>query len=42
MSAQEVQIEEEKIDVVKNWPESISIHDIQVFFDFVNFYCRFI
>ena len=42
MSAQGVQIEEERIDVIKNWPEPKSIHNIQVFLDFANFYCRFI
>ena len=40
--AQGVKIEEERIDVVKNWPEPKSIHDILVFLGFANFYCRFI
>ena len=35
-------MEEEKIDAVKNWPEPKSIHDIQVFLGFANFYCHFI
>ena len=42
MSAQRVQIEEERINAVKNWPELKSIRDIEVFFSFANFYCRFI
>ena len=35
-------MEEERIDAVKNWPEPKSVHDIQVFLGFANFYCRFI
>ena len=35
-------MEKEKIDAVKNWPESKSIRDIQVFFGFANLYCHFI
>ena len=35
-------MEEEKIDVVKKWPEPESVRDIQVFIDFANFYQRFI
>ena len=35
-------MEEERIDVVKNWPETKSVRDIQVFLGFANFYCRFI
>ena len=42
VSAQGVRIKEEKIDVVKNWPESKSVRDIQVFLGFTNFYRRFI
>ena len=42
VSAQGVKIEEESIDVVKNWPESKSIYDIQVFLGFAHFYCCFI
>ena len=38
VSAQGVQIEDKKIEVVKNWPEPKSIRDIQVFLDFANFY----
>lgn len=30
------------MDVVKNWPEPKSIRDIQVFFNFANFYSCFI
>lgn len=42
MSAQEVRMENKKIDVVKNWPEPKSVQDIQVFFGFANFYWCFI
>ncbi len=35
-------MEEEKIEAVRDWPESQSVQDIQVFFGFVNFYRRFI
>ena len=35
-------MEEERIDVVKNWPEPKSVHDIQVFLGFANFYRCFI
>ena len=42
VSAQEVRIEEETIDVMKNWLEPKSIRDIQVFLGFANFYCCFI
>ena len=42
VSAQGVRIEEERIEVVKNWPKPKSIQDIQVFLSFANFYWRFI
>ena len=42
VSAQRVRIDEERIDVVKNWSEPKSIYDIQVFLNFANFYCCFI
>ena len=42
VSAHGVRIEEERIDAVKNWPEPKSMHDIQVFLGFANFYRRFI
>ena len=35
-------MEDEQIEVVKNWPESTSVRDIQVFIGFANFYRRFI
>ena len=38
VSAQEVQIEDEKIEAVRNWPEPKSVKDIQVFLGFANFY----
>ena len=41
VSAQRVRIEETRIDIMKNWPEPKSIHDIQVFLNFANFYCCF-
>ena len=42
MSAQGVQMEDEKIEAVKNWFEPKSVRDIQVFLGFANFYQRFI
>ena len=42
LSAQGVRIEDKQIKVVKNWSESKSMRDIQVFLSFVNFYGRFI
>ena len=41
MSAQEVRIEEKRINVVKNWPEPKSICDIWVFFWFCQFLSSF-
>ena len=35
-------MEEEKIDIMKNWPKPKSIRDIQVFLGFANFYRYFI
>ena len=35
-------MEDERIEVVKNWLEPKSMRDIQVFFGFANFYWRFI
>ena len=42
VSAQEVQMKDEKIEAVKFWPEPKSVWDIQVFIGFVNFSWRFI
>ena len=42
VSSQNIQIEDERIEVVKNWPEPKSVRDIQVFIGFANFYQRFI
>ena len=42
VSANGVQIEDEKIETVKNWPKPKSIKNIQVFLKFTNFYWRFI
>ena len=42
VSAQGVEMEEERIKAVKNWPEPKFVRDIQVFFSFANFYCCFI
>ena len=42
ISSQSIWIEDEKIKVVKNWPEPKSVQDIQVFIGFANFYRRFI
>ena len=35
-------MEDKQIEAVKNWPESTSVRDIQVFINFANFYRRFI
>ena len=40
--AQGVWMKKEKIDVVKNWIEPKSVHNIQVFLSFANFYHCFI
>ena len=37
-----IHIEDERIEVVKQWPEVQSVRDIQVFLRFANFYRRFI
>ena len=42
VSSQGIRMEDEKIEVVRNWPEPKSVQDIQVFIDFANFYRRFI
>ena len=42
LSAQRMQIEDKKIDKVKNWPELKFVQDIQVLLGFANFYFRFI
>ena len=42
VSSYDIQMEEERIRVVKNWPKSKSVWDIQVFIGFANFYRRFI
>ena len=42
VSSQGVQMEDEKIKKVKNWPEPKSVQDIQVFLGFANIYWCFI
>ena len=42
VSSHDIQIEDEKNEAVKNWPEPKSVRDIQVFIGFANFYRRFI
>ena len=42
VSAQGIQMEDERIEIVKSWPEPKSVRDIQVFIRFANFYQRFI
>ena len=42
MSAQGVQMKDERIETVKNWFEPKSVRNIQVFLGFANFYWRFI
>ena len=36
--AQKVKMDDEQIEIVKNWPEPTSVRDIQVFIGFANFY----
>ncbi len=42
VSHQSIQMEEKQIKAVHNWSEPQSVHDIQVFLGFANFYQRFI
>ena len=42
VSAQRVQIEDERIEAIKNWLKPKLMKDIQVFLEFANFYWRFI
>ncbi len=42
VSHQAIQMEEEQIKAVRDWPESQSVCDIQVFLGFANFYRQFI
>ena len=42
MSSKGICIEDERIEVVKDWPEPKSVRDIQVFIGFANFYQQFI
>lgn len=42
VSVQSINIEGKKIEIIKTWPELMSIRDIQVFLKFTNFYWRFI
>ncbi len=40
-SYQDIQIEEEQINTVRNWLKPQSVYDIQVFLGFANFYQQF-
>ena len=40
--SQGIRMEDERIKVIRNWPELKSVQDIQVFIGFANFYQRFI
>ena len=42
VSSQGIRMKDERIKVVRNWPELKSVRDIQVFIGFTNFYRRFI
>ena len=42
VSSKVIRMEDKKIETVKEWPESQSVQDIQVFLRFANFYRRFI
>lgn len=41
-SLQKIFIKNKQIEAVKDWPESQSVWDIQIFLRFANFYQRFI
>lgn len=41
LSYKSIRIEDERIKVIKNWPELKSVQDISVFIGFANFYQRF-
>ena len=40
--SKKISIKVKKIEVVKNWPKPKSVHNIQVFLGFTNFYWQFI
>ena len=40
--SENIYIEDEKIEAVKQWPESQSVQNIQIFLGFANFYKQFI
>ncbi len=42
ISHQSIQIKEERIKVVRDWPQPQPVYDIQVFLGFANFYWQFI
>ena len=42
ISSKRISIEAKKIEVVKDWPKLKSVHNIQVFLGFANFYWQFI
>ena len=42
VSSQDIRMEDERIKVIRNWPELKSLQDIQVFIAFPNFYRQFI
>ncbi len=42
VSHQGILMEEEQIKAIRHWPELQSVHDIQVFLGFANFYRQFI
>ncbi len=39
---QGIQMEEDRIKAIRDWPEPQSVDDTQVFFGFANFYQQFI
>ncbi len=42
VSHQSIRMGEEQIKTIRDWPEPQSVHDIQVFLGFANFYWQFI
>ena len=42
ISAKGIEMEQDRLATIEDWPQPKSIHDVQVFLGFVNFYRRFI
>ncbi len=42
LTDQGVEMEEDRISIILNWPEPESVREVQSFLGFANFYCRFV